>query len=72
MKLNDVEKAAVRELSRNPAVTGLLNRIENEHGQVPKWRAGGSEDGKTNQWIYRSGFADGIEYVIKLLRYDNE
>ena len=71
MKLSGPEQQMVVELMRNPVFGGLMQRISEEN-PVPKWRKGGDEKAKHHEWIYRSGFVEGINYVLKLLRYENE
>jgi len=72
MNLTNEEKALVLDLSRNPVFTGLLQKISTETKQVPKWKKDGDEAAKHHQWVNSSGFVGGIEFVLKLLRYDND
>lgn len=72
MILNNEEKALVLDLSRNPVFTGLLQKISTDTRQTRKWKKGGDETAKHHEWIHSTGFVEGREYVLKLLRYDNE
>lgn len=73
MILNSAEKALVVDLSRNPVFTELAQKISTETKRVPKWtKKGEDEIAKVHAWIHASGFVEGRDYVLKLLRYDNE
>ncbi|MEE9158911.1 MAG: hypothetical protein V3U60_11055 [Gammaproteobacteria bacterium] len=72
MNLTGPEKSLVLDLSRNPIFTGLMQKLATETRQVPKWKKGGDETAKTHQWIHDSGVVEGRDYVLKLLRYENE
>jgi hypothetical protein len=71
VNLNSEEKALVLELARNPVFTGMLRRMSDEF-QVPKYKRGGDETAKYHEWIHRSGFVDGRDFVLKLMRYEND
>ena len=73
MILTGAEKALVVDLSRNPVFIELMQKISTETKVVPKWaRKGDNETAKVHAWIHASGFVEGKDYVLKLLRYDNE
>jgi DNA-binding GntR family transcriptional regulator len=72
MNLNNQEKALILELARNPVFTDLMQKISADTRQVRKWRKGDDEDAKHHEWIYSSGVVEGRDYVLKLLRYENE
>ncbi len=73
MNLSSAEKALILELSRNPIFIELLERISTETRGVPKWsKKGDNEIAKVHAWICDSGFVEGRDYVLKLLRNDNE
>lgn len=71
MKLSDAERQLVLELARNPVFTGLMEKISTS-SDVPKWKKGDDEATKHAAWINKSGFVEGRDYVLKLLRYEHE
>ena len=72
MKLSAEEQRLILGLARDPVFTGLLQRISTETRQLPRWKKGGDEAAKINAWVSSSGFVEGRDYVLKLLRYENE
>ena len=71
MKLNALQQAKVRDLNRDPVFGSILKEAE-KHATVPRYKPKGEEIDKHHQWIHKSGFADGVDFMVKLLRYDNE
>ena len=69
--LTDTEKALVRELSMNPAFASICRKART-HQKLPRWRRGSKEPDQESNWKYRSGFLDGVDFVLNLLGYNDE
>ena len=64
------EKALVRDLNRNPVFASIMKRAL-ESARIPSYKPKGDGD-QDREWVYRSGYARGIEFVINLLGYEND
>lgn len=71
MKLNDVQRLKLRDLGRDPVFASILEEAQSV-SPVPRWKPKGDEIEKHHRWIYQSGFVDGVDHVVKLLRNDYE
>lgn len=72
MNLTNEEKARLTELKRDPVFGSIMQKVR-DHGQIPRYRSSeGDETAKVHRWINRSGFAEGVEFVLNTLGYDHE
>ena len=61
----------VKELNSDPRFARICQQIETEHGNVPKYKPKSTDPVRDQaDWIYRSGVADGVELVLKVLGYE--
>ena len=68
--MTNEQKMLLRDLSMNPVFGSLLEEIDS-HSGLPRWKR--SEDSTQQEfWIYRSGYTDGIEFVLKLMGYEHD
>ncbi len=71
MKLSAVQQAKIRDLSRDPVFGSILDDISKDT-TPPRWKPKGDETEKHNRWIYKSGYGDAIDFMVKLLGYEHE
>lgn len=64
------QQRRVNDLSRDPVFTGILREMDS-HARLPKWKKT-DDSTQSENWIYRSGYVDGIEFVLKLLGYEDD
>lgn len=59
----------LKELHMDPRFASIMRKFR-EHTTVPRWRKG--KEGQTEAWINRSGFVEGVEFVLHSMGYDHE
>ncbi len=67
--LDNEQKKLLADLSMSPVWSSLMRIIDDD--KVPGYKKGKDTE-QVNDWVYQSGVVAGKQYVLKLLRYDNE
>lgn len=70
MKLNSSELMLLKDLQNNPSWGSILTKMR-DHAAVPAYKPGAGEDQK-ERWVYKSGFAGGVLFMLTQLGYRND